>query len=212
VILTPTPPPEPLRDDLAVNRINPSQTPPPAAPIASVAQAKPAPKIRNRGYPRGILFAAAVHCRESLMRLRLWYFRRVAKMDIHPDVRISLRANLDFTNPRGVHIGEGTYIAFYAVILAHDMSRLLHTDTYVGKNCFIGAQSIVMPGVHIGDECIVATGAVVNKDVPAHSIVAGNPAQIVRSGIRTVKWGILAEAYAEVTAAERAAPSKPSSG
>jgi acetyltransferase-like isoleucine patch superfamily enzyme len=125
--------------------------------------------------------------------------RRIAKMDLAPNVKISLRAILDFTNPRGVHVGEGTYIAFHATILAHDMSRLLHTDTYIGKNCFIGAQSIIMPGVRVGDECIVAAGAVVTKDVPSHSIVAGNPAQIVRSGIRTLPWGILADAYEEAT-------------
>ena len=93
--------------------------------------------------------------------------------------------------------------------MPHDMSRLLHTDTYIGRNCFIGAQSIIMPGVRVGDGCVVATGAVVTKDVPAGSVVAGNPAQVVRSGIRTVKWGILADAHADVTAAERAAPSTP---
>jgi acetyltransferase-like isoleucine patch superfamily enzyme len=194
-----------------VIRINPSPSPPPpTTPTGSASNGvRPSPKIRNRAYPRGILFAAAVYVRESLMKLRLWYFRRVAKMDIHPDVRISLRAKLDFTNPRGVHIGEGTYVAFYAIILAHDMSRLLHTDTYIGKNCFIGAQSIIMPGVRVGDECVVATGSVVTKDVPSNSIVAGNPAQIVRSGIHTVKWGILADAYREVTAGEAGAQSNP---
>ena len=45
--------------------------------------------------------------------------------------------------------------------------------------------------VHIGDECIVGAGAVVIKDVPAHSIVAGNPARIVRSNIRMTDRGVL---------------------
>lgn len=166
-----------------------------------IEPAPSAPKTASHARARGPLFASAIFVREALMRLRLWCLRHIAKMDIDPDARISLRANLDFTNPRGVHIGGGTYIAFYAVILAHDMSRALHTDTYIGKNCFIGAQSIIMPGVRVGDECIVASGAVVTKDVPPHSIVAGNPAQVVRSGIRTVKWGILAEAYEAAAAA-----------
>ncbi len=124
------------------------------------------------------------------------------KMDIHPDVRISLKANLDQTNPRGVHIAEGTYVAFNVVILAHDMVRVLHTDTYIGRNCFIGGAAIIMPGVRVGDECIVGSGSVVTKDVPSHSIVAGNPAKVVRSGIRTVKWGILEDAYNEALATE----------
>ena len=60
-----------------------------------------------------------------------------------------------------------------------------------------------MPGVRVGDECIVGSGAVVTKDVPSGSIVAGNPAKIIRSGIRTVKWGILAEAHAAAVAREQ---------
>jgi acetyltransferase-like isoleucine patch superfamily enzyme len=123
-------------------------------------------------------------------------------MDLGNDVRISLRANLDMTNPRGVHIGDGTYIAFHAVVLAHDMSRVLHTHTYVGRNCFIGAYSIILPGVHVGDECIIGTGSVVTKDVASGSIVVGNPARVVRSGICTRKWGVLVEAYDEALAME----------
>jgi len=135
--------------------------------------------------------------RESLIGMRLWFFRKIMKMDIHPTVKISLKANLDLTNPRGIHIDEDTYIAFHAVILAHDMSRLLMTDTYIGRNCFIGAYSIIMPGITVGDECIVGSGSVVTDDVPSHSIVAGNPAKIIRSGIRTRKWGILENAHAK---------------
>ena len=96
-----------------------------------------------------------------------------------------------------------TYIAFDAVILAHDLTRLLHTDTYIGRNCFIGARSIIMPGIHIGDECIVGSGSVVTKDVPSHSIVGGNPARIIRSGIRTREWGILADAFEEAASIEK---------
>lgn len=135
--------------------------------------------------------------RDRLIRVQILFYRRVLGMDIGDDVRISLRARLDFANPQGVHIGDGTYVAFGSVIFAHDMSRHFHTHTYIGKNCFIGAQAIVMPGVRVGDECIVGSGAVVTKDVPSGSIVAGNPASIIRSGVKTVKWGILADAYAE---------------
>ena len=133
--------------------------------------------------------------RDFLVAVRVWCFRKILRMDLHPDVRVSLKAHLDFTYPQGIHIGEGTYVALYAVILAHDMSRALQADTRIGRNCFIGAHSIVMPGVSIGDECIVASGSVVTKDIPSHSMVAGNPAAVIRSGIRTVKWGILEEAY-----------------
>ncbi len=133
--------------------------------------------------------------RNWLLGVRIGYLRRFHRMDVHPGCRISLKAHLDVTNPTGVHIDDGTYVAFGAVVLTHDMSRALTTDTYIGRNCFIGAHSIIMPGVRIGDHCIVAAGAVVTQDVPPNSMVGGNPARILRTGIETVRWGILKEHF-----------------
>lgn len=178
-------------------------------PVLSSIQARRSPGARMPARPRGLVRRVALAVRDGLMRLRMFYFRDVLKMDIHPEVKISLKANLDQTNPRGVHIDEGTYIAFNAIILAHDMSRVWHTDTYIGRNCFIGAAAIIMPGVRVGDQCIVGSGAVVTKDVPPHSIVAGNPATVVRAGIRTIKWGILESAYRDALAAESRLRSDP---
>ncbi|MCE2572801.1 acyltransferase [Motilimonas eburnea] len=132
-----------------------------------------------------------VHFRQFILSLiTLWYVH-FYKMNIHKSVRVSLKAKLDKTNPKGVHIDEGTYIAFGAVILTHDMCRKIHKDVKIGKNCFIGGNSIIMPGVEVGDCCVVAAGAVVTKNVPDGSIVAGNPAKIIRSNIKTQKLGIL---------------------
>jgi acetyltransferase-like isoleucine patch superfamily enzyme len=139
------------------------------------------------------ILRAILSMRGKLIALRIWVLRRFFGMDIHPGCRISLKANLDRTNPSGVHIDDGTYVAFGAVVLAHDMSRVLTSDTYIGKNCFIGAHAIILPGVRIGDECIVAAGSVVTHDVPSHCVVAGNPAKVMREGITTVRWGILKE-------------------
>ncbi|NUQ86455.1 MAG: sugar O-acetyltransferase [Anaerolineales bacterium] len=51
----------------------------------------------------------------------------------------------------------------------------------IGGDCWIGGSAVISPGVTIGDRCIVGAGAVVTKDVPADTIVVGNPAKpIVR--------------------------------
>ncbi|PKV67033.1 CatB-related O-acetyltransferase [Pontibacter ramchanderi] len=53
-------------------------------------------------------------------------------------------------------------------------------DTVVGNDVWIGYEAVIMPGVKIGSGAIVATKAVVTKDVPDYAIVAGNPAQVVK--------------------------------
>ena len=50
----------------------------------------------------------------------------------------------------------------------------------IGNNVWIGAQVCVMPGVTIGDNCVIGGGSVVTKDIPAYSVAAGNPARIIR--------------------------------
>ena len=54
-------------------------------------------------------------------------------------------------------------------------------DTIVGNDVWIGYESTIMPGVTIGDGVIIAAKSVVVNDIPAYSIVGGNPAQIIRT-------------------------------
>ena len=55
------------------------------------------------------------------------------------------------------------------------------TPVHIGNNVWLGDHAKVLKGVTIGDNSVVAAGAVVTKDVPANVIVAGNPAQVVRA-------------------------------
>lgn len=119
-----------------------------------------------------------------------WHYRRHWGMTIGKGVRISRTAKLDKTFPRGVRIGDYTAIAFDAAIITHDFVNGKHTPIEIGSNCLIGARSVIMPGVKVGDNSIVGIGAVVLGDVPANSVVSGNPARIVERGITTGKWGI----------------------
>jgi len=112
-------------------------------------------------------------------------------MDISSSARISFRTYLDKTHPMGIHIGEESYVASGAMILSHDFIKNIKTDTKIGRKCFIGANSIIMPGVVIEDSVIVGSGAVVTKDIPSGCIVAGNPAKIIRDNIITTTFGKL---------------------
>lgn len=178
-------------------------------PLISETAGKAAPNSVKRGLVRrapnrkSLLNRLALAMRKQVLLLRTLYLRRCG-MDIDLDTQISLKARLDNSNPHGIHIADGTLVAFGVVILTHDMSRALSTDTYIGRNCFIGAHSIILPGIRVGDGSIVAAGAVVTRDVEPNSIVAGNPARTVKTGIRTGKWGVLEEAYREALAVQLA--------
>ena len=50
----------------------------------------------------------------------------------------------------------------------------------IGNKVWIGGHATINPGVTIGDHVVVASGAVVTKDVPDHVVVAGNPAKVVK--------------------------------
>ena len=134
--------------------------------------------------------------RQLLVSLRRCILVRGYGMDIHSTAEFSLSARLDRTFPIGVHIGAQSYVAFEAVVLTHDRTRGMYVHTRIGRNCFIGARSMVLPGVTVGDGCIVAAGAVVTRDVPNGSIVAGNPARLIRSGIKVEAYGRLIDADA----------------
>ena len=99
-------------------------------------------------------------------------------MDIHPSARIARSAYIDRTWPSGIHIGEATIVDEEAVILTHDMTRGLYLSTRIGRNCYIGPRAIILPGLDIGDRCVVEAGSVVTKSMPAGCRAQGNPAAI----------------------------------
>lgn len=132
--------------------------------------------------------------RRMIIHIRWLIFTRFWRMNISKSAIVSLKAHLDRTYPRGIHIGDHTYVAFGAVVLTHDRTRGLYLDTVIGKNCFIGARSIILPGVRVGDSSVIGAGSVVTKDVPPRSLVAGNPGRILREGIAVGHYGRYLEA------------------
>ena len=100
---------------------------------------------------------------------------------------VFINAGCKFQDQGGIIIDEGALIG-HGVVLAtlnHDMDpekrQALHpAPIHIGIRVWIGANATICPGVTIGDNAVVAAGAVVVKDVPPDTIVGGVPAKIIR--------------------------------
>lgn len=93
-----------------------------------------------------------------------------------------------FQDQGGITLGDGSLIG-HRVVLAtinhgfspEERSSCRPAPIVIGRNVWIGSGAIVLPGITIGDNAIVAAGAVVTRDVAADSVVAGTPARFMRS-------------------------------
>lgn len=99
---------------------------------------------------------------------------------------------IDRQRPWMLKIGEYCKITKGCTILTHDYSRSVlrrayHDiiceagETIIGDNVFIGMNSTILMGTHIGNNVIVGAGSVVSGNIPDNCVVAGNPARIIRS-------------------------------
>lgn len=97
---------------------------------------------------------------------------------------VRINCNIAKNEPHLITIGENTTIAGDVEFVTHDnsISKVIPntTDLFgkitIGKNCFIGARSVILYGVTITDHVIVAAGSVVSKSITEQNvIVAGNP-------------------------------------
>ena len=94
-----------------------------------------------------------------------------------------------FAAKGGIIMGDGVTISAGAKILSSSLKvengvvqrRHIHKQVTLGKGVWIGAGAMVMPGVTIGENTIIAAGAVVTKDIPANVVAAGVPAQVIRN-------------------------------
>jgi len=132
-----------------------------------------------------------------IQRMRYWKYRAQG-YDIDVTTQMERGLNLDRINAKGIHIGADTIVTSRVSILSHYLRTHEYTDsngdrrtkysgevcdTYIGKSCVIGIGATIIGGVRIGDYCVVGAGSVVTKDVPDNTIVAGNPAKVIKENI-----------------------------
>lgn len=92
---------------------------------------------------------------------------------------------IDYSHTWHIEIGDDVTLAPCVHILAHDASTKIHLNyarigkVKIGNRVFIGAGSIILPGVTIGSDVVVGAGSVISRDIPDGQVVAGNPARII---------------------------------
>lgn len=103
------------------------------------------------------------------------------------------------SEPYLIELGNRTEISFEVAFVTHDGATWVfrNQDKYkevikfgkikIGNDSFVGARSTILPGVEIGDFCIVAAGSVVTKDIPAGEVWGGVPAHYIMKTERYAK-------------------------
>ena len=130
-------------------------------------------------------------------------YNRHIPFPVHPACVVGLSKNLEF-DPETIdnfwkvgsyfqcwkgriHIGKGTWIAQNVGIITENHSfenldkHLPPKDVFIGNDCWIGMNSVILPGVTLGDRTMVGAGSIVTKSFTGGGIlIAGNPAKIIR--------------------------------
>lgn len=108
---------------------------------------------------------------------------------VHLGKNVYANFNLTLVDDNDIYIGDNTMLGPNVVISAagHPVHPELRSrgaqfniPVHIGKNCWLGAGVIVLPGITIGDNTVVGAGSVVTKDLPANVVAVGNPCRILR--------------------------------
>ncbi len=108
---------------------------------------------------------------------------------VHFEKGVYANFNLTLVDDTHIYVGDYTMLGPNVTLATagHPILPELRQQGYqynmpihIGKNCWLGAGVIVMPGITIGDNTVIGAGAVVTKDIPANCIAVGNPAKVLR--------------------------------
>ena len=100
-------------------------------------------------------------------------------------------ANFGLTMVDDTHIYVGDYTLFAPNVVVATAGHPIDPElrarglqynaaVHIGKNCWIGAGALIMPGVTIGDNTVIGAGSVVTKDIPSGVVAVGNPCRVMR--------------------------------
>ena len=107
----------------------------------------------------------------------------------HRGKHIYANFNLTMVDDTGIYVGDNTMFGPNVVLATaghpilpelREKGCQYNVPIHIGKNCWLGAGVIVLPGVTIGDNTVVGAGSVVTKDLPANVVAVGNPCRVLR--------------------------------
>ena len=108
---------------------------------------------------------------------------------VHFGNHVYANFNLTLVDDSHIYVGDNTMFG-PSVIVATAGHPILpelrahgcqyNAPVHIGRNCWIGAGAIIVPGVSIGDNTVIGAGSVVTKDIPANVVAVGNPCKVLR--------------------------------
>ena len=108
---------------------------------------------------------------------------------VHFGKNVYANFNLTLVDDTHIYVGDHTMIGPNVTIASagHPILPELREKDYqfnmpvhIGRNCWIGAGVIIVPGINIEDNTVIGAGSIVTKDIPANSVAVGNPCRVIR--------------------------------
>lgn len=112
-----------------------------------------------------------------------------AGKNVHFGKGVYANFNLTLVDDTHIYVGDHTMLGPNVVLATagHPILPELRPDAYqfnlpihIGKNCWLGAGVIVLPGITIGDNSVIGAGSIVTKDIPENVVAVGNPCKVLR--------------------------------
>ena len=117
------------------------------------------------------------------------YFGNWGGHHVHLGKNVYINSGAKFVDDTHIYIGDNTMLGPNVILATagHPIDPVLrekqlqyNLPVHIGRNCWLGAGVIVMPGVTIGDNSVIGAGSVVTKDIPAGVVAVGNPCRVMR--------------------------------
>ena len=117
------------------------------------------------------------------------FFSNFGGRNVHFGKYVYANFNLTLVDDTHIHVGDYTMFGPNVTVataghpIQPDLRRhglQYNMPVHIGKNCWIGAGAIILPGVTIGDNVVIGAGSVVTKDIPSNVVAVGNPCRVLR--------------------------------